>query len=335
MEGAPSRPRAPVLPRVVLGLMALALVVVVALDWNRVRPVLSQANWHIVLVALILTAFSYLCSSSGFAVLGRAFGLPVPMRRLRMVGFVTMAANNLLTLGGAAGYSVSAVLLKRREVPLKDILAASLFHSYVYFLTGTSLLPVGLAYAILSHRLSGRVEFLLTVMVILVSLLAVAVNLAVLWRAFRKAILRSAAALVRVLTRRDPAAALSGFDESLATGLNLLRQKPGRIVRLAAFVLGDWSLCLAALWFCFAALGGNVHVGTLLSGFFIGIAAGAASMIPGGLGIQEGSMAGIYALLGVPFELALLAAILFRVVYYLVPFAVGLFVYRQAIKETH
>jgi uncharacterized protein (TIRG00374 family) len=50
-------------------------------------------------------------------------------------------------------------------------------------------------------------------------------------------------------------------------------------------------------------------------------------MIPGGLGIQDGSMAGIYAMLGTPLEITVLASILFRVVYYLLPFVIGLTMY--------
>ena len=56
-------------------------------------------------------------------------------------------------------------------------------------------------------------------------------------------------------------------------------------------------------------------------------------MIPGGLGVQEGSMAGIYALLGVPLNQAVLAAILFRVVYYFAPYLVSLAFYRRMLRR--
>jgi uncharacterized protein (TIRG00374 family) len=60
---------------------------------------------------------------------------------------------------------------------------------------------------------------------------------------------------------------------------------------------------------------------------------GLVSMIPGGLGAQEGSMGAVYALLGVPLEQAMLAAILFRAVYYLVPFLISLAFYRRLLRE--
>jgi uncharacterized membrane protein YbhN (UPF0104 family) len=44
-------------------------------------------------------------------------------------------------------------------------------------------------------------------------------------------------------------------------------------------------------------------------------------------------MAGVYALLGAPFGPALLAAVLFRVIYYLIPFAFGLAVYGRLLRK--
>lgn len=71
----------------------------------------------------------------------------------------------------------------------------------------------------------------------------------------------------------------------------------------------------------------------LLTGFTLGITAGAVSMVPGGLGIQDGSMAGLYALLGVPLQKAVLASILFRLVYYLVPYLVSLIFYGRLLRQ--
>jgi len=44
-------------------------------------------------------------------------------------------------------------------------------------------------------------------------------------------------------------------------------------------------------------------------------------------------MAGIYALLGVPLQQAVLAAILFRVVYYLIPYVVSLGFYWHLLRR--
>ena len=56
-------------------------------------------------------------------------------------------------------------------------------------------------------------------------------------------------------------------------------------------------------------------------------------MVPGGMGVQEASMAGTYHLLGVPLEQAVLVALLFRLVYYMAPFGVSLVFYWYVLRE--
>jgi hypothetical protein len=48
--------------------------------------------------------------------------------------------------------------------------------------------------------------------------------------------------------------------------------------------------------------------------------------------MQDGSMVRVHAMLGVPFGPALLATVLFRVTYYLIPFALGLAVYGRLMR---
>jgi uncharacterized protein (TIRG00374 family) len=97
--------------------------------------------------------------------------------------------------------------------------------------------------------------------------------------------------------------------------------------------LADFICSIAAMGFIFKSLGTTVPTGVLVTGYVIGIMAGLLSMVPGGFGIQEASMAGIYALLGVPFEVAVLAAILFRFLYYLVPYFCILPFYNRLLHE--
>lgn len=145
-------------------------------------------------------------------------------------------------------------------------------------------------------------------------------------------VLRFIGRLVCIIARRNISTSIAKFDTTFTDGINLLRAKPSKMFVLLTLVTGDWVFCIAALWVCFMALGSKVSIGIVASWFFIGIAAGAASMIPGGLGVQEGSMAGVYALLGVPFERSLLTSVLFRVVYYFIPFLIGLVIYNRVLK---
>jgi len=319
--------RSELLQRLLLIALAVVLVGAVALDWRRMQPVLGRANWRVLPAAIVFSLVSYVCSGSGFAIISRTFGVPVATRRLFLVGFVTMTVNNLITLVGAAGYGVSAALLKRPEVRLRDVLAASVFNSYAHFFIGTTFLPLSLVYVVAGGRMPRAAQTGMTAIVSLALVLAVTVNLAVFSRTFRAGLFRFLSRAARFFVRRDPSNAFARFDSTFTEGMARLKAKPARLAGLFALIAADWTTCIAALWFCFAALGSSPHAGVVASGFFIGIAAGAASMLPGGMGVQEGSMAGVYALLGIPFRVGLLASILFRAVYYFLPFVLGLVIY--------
>jgi glycosyltransferase 2 family protein len=122
---------------------------------------------------------------------------------------------------------------------------------------------------------------------------------------------------------------LRDLDSTLARGVASIHNKTKILVPSLILVVADWASAVAALGFCFDALGSPIGPLVLLTGFSIGIVVGLVSMIPGGLGAQEGSMGAVYALLGVPLEQAVLAAILFRAVYYLAPFLISLAFYRR------
>jgi uncharacterized protein (TIRG00374 family) len=315
----------------VLVVLMAVLVAAVATDWANARRVPRAADWRLLTPALAVTALSYLCSSAAYAQACRAFSVAGRTTRLLLAGFVSMAVNNLITLGGA-GYAVGAILLRDRDTGLRDIAAASAFNSYLYFAVGTTCLPLSLLYVVAGRHLPQRAEAGLVLVVSLGCMLAVLINLAVFLPRFRSALLRFLGRAFRRLTRLDVEGRLMAFDDSLTHGLAVLRDRPGRLLGLLTAIVGDWLFCVAAVWFCFAALGIRLHFGVMLSGFFIGIAAGALSMLPGGMGVQDGSMAGVYALLGVPFGPALLATVLFRITYYLIPFAFGLAVYGRLLR---
>jgi len=148
----------------------------------------------------------------------------------------------------------------------------------------------------------------------------------------RNTIFRALSRVIHFITRRNVITELNDFDMAMARGVSLIRNRPVVLGTLIVLTIGDWASTVICLWFCFYALGKSLVIGTLLTGFSLGITAGFISLVPGGLGIQEGSMASIYALLGVSIHTALLAAILFRIIYYFIPFLISLGFYRRLLQ---
>ena len=70
-------------------------------------------------------------------------------------------------------------------------------------------------------------------------------------------------------------------------------------------------------------------------GFSTGVFLSIINLVPGGLGIMEGSMAAVFAAFGVPLETAVVATIIFRASYYLLPLAISLLFLRPMLVAGH
>ena len=135
------------------------------------------------------------------------------------------------------------------------------------------------------------------------------------------------------LFHRDVREPMERFEATVALGIQAMREHPFSMIVVMLLIVIDWAFSLMALWFCFRAFEITLLPGQAISGFVIGTVAGVASLFPGGLGIQEASMAGIFALFGISFEKAVLASILYRAVYSIAPFLVSLGLYRQILRR--
>ena len=317
---------------VVLFLIAGALIII--LDWKEMRQVIGQANWLLLAPSLLFTGLSYICLSISLVIIFRVFGIKQNFNYLIRVGFVSNVASYLMNVGGATGVSLQYVLLKRHGLATEDILAPSLFQLYFSGLTLVVLLPVSLLYFLFSRQLSSGATLGISIAAGILVLLLVIASVVVFSSRARGMLLRNLSRVVHFIIRRKIDTELNNFDKEMTRGISIIRHRPGVLATLLLVAVGDWAGTVAALWFCFAALDTFLGVGVLITGFSLGITAGFISMVPGGLGIQEGSLVGIYTLLGVPIKTALLAAILFRIVYYFVPFLISLGFYHRLLRES-
>ena len=320
---------------VIVIVLVLAGMMVVATDWQQAQHVLRRANWVWVSVALLFTVVSYLCLSYGFLIASRLFDIRLSRGDLLQIGFISNVLNNLLSAGGAAGYSIRLVIMKRRGQTTADILAASVFHSYFNTLALLILFPLGLFHLLTTHPLSSRGEIGIGVALGVALLVLSVVTALVFSTTVRARIFRRVQTLSQRLARRNPEASLYEIDATLNRGLAAIRQRPASLLLLLGLVVTDWISSVITLGFCFRALGTFLTPGVLVTGFAIGVVAGLASMVPGGLGVQDGSMTGIYVLLGVSLEHAVLASVLFRVVYYFIPFLTSLGFYWRLLHGTN
>ncbi len=311
-------------------LLALLGCLVLLLDWREVRDVLLLARWELTPLALGLTTVSYFCLSLGYCQVNRAFKVPLGRRDLLSVGFISGAM--ITAVGGLAGHALRVLLLARRGLAPSQVMAPSLFHSYLESLVFFALMPAGLVYLLLSHPLSPGVAAWLGIGTGILGLAFLATAVVFFYGPARSLALWVVGSFWRLVSRRDLRPALQNFDATLVQGLAEVSRQPRGLADVVILIVADRIARVSIVWLCFQALGSDPGVAVIVTGFAIGVAAGVMSMMPGGVGIQEGSMTGAYHLLGVPLEEAVLVSVLFRAVYYMAPFFVSLALYRRLMR---
>jgi uncharacterized protein (TIRG00374 family) len=197
-----------------------------------------------------------------------------------------------------------------------------------------AMLPLGFVYLLTQIQARPAVTAGVAIIALVGLLIFAGATAALLWPPLRRALIAAAARIACRFLGRDLGPTLASYDQSLAAGVIALRRRPAVLLAVILLVAVDWLASALALGYCFEALGRPLAPGVLFTGFVIGTMAGVVSMVPGGLGVLEGSMAGIFALLGVPFGRAVLAVILFRAVYYFLPYVFSLGFYGLMAKAT-
>lgn len=315
----------------VLALIVLAALVIV-FDWKEVHPIFGKADWKFTLIALISTGVSYFVLSSSYALVNRLFGIRLGWRALLGIGFVSATMNNMVTFLGFAGHSLRVVLSARRDIEPGKIMAASIFHALMHNLMMFILPAAGLTWLAVTRSISGERALILSVTAGILITLLLGVTFVMFYTPLRSPMLDIVGKIWHSVVHRDISGFLKELDNAMHDALNAIQFHRFTLFLSLVLMVADWVLGVVTLWFCFNALGSAPDFGVMLTGYSVGILAGNIIMLPGGLGVQEASMAGMYALMGISFGAAALAAILFRVVYEFVPFFASLLFYRSLIR---
>jgi uncharacterized membrane protein YbhN (UPF0104 family) len=159
--------------------------------------------------------------------------------------------------------------------------------------------------------------------------LGVILSASLIYAADAVAMLARTSALVVQVTGGLVASSILGYLIWIATDERTLRVRgwnlrlPGLAATLAQMTLGACEVCAAAaVLFVLLPGGYGLAYPTFLAAYIFACLIGIASHAPGGLGVFEATM--LVALNRFPYEQVLGALLIFRVVYYILPFILAL-----------
>ena len=284
---------------------AIFLLVIISAAWHELKTIdlhTARAAFQSVptldLFALQMFAFGAILAMSLYDwIAARIVGVKLSRGILIRNSWVANTFNNLIGLSGLAGSGIRYLLLHRAGVDSRT----SAVYSGIILLS----IPVGLAALIWLMLLSGeglRVELPLAPWVVHLILIGFALFLPVFMIILRSETLRQ-----RFLPGSE-------------------RLSLRRVATLIGISLLDWLLAIAVAWGCVYLTGAQVPISDFTFAFALAAVLGILSLVPGGLGVFD---AALLALLSnhnqASADQVLAGLVIFRIVYYLVPWLIGVY----------
>lgn len=287
------------------------------------------------LMVLVTSALSYACIAAVLHRLLHNVGRVLPFTVTSQIALLSCTMNYLMALGGLSGVAAKVYLLSREKIPPSNTLSISIVHGFLTNTVAVVFIYLGFFFLYSDYKMNARqMEFGIVILLVAFVLTWLTIQILV-HEAFRKKlwqwIMRAGEALsTRVRTPRwvqqDRA---EGFFENFNESMNLLVKNTRMLVAPASYAFLDWLLMFLCLKCSFLAAHYPVDNRSLLVGFSVGIFASLFSLTPASIGLMEGSMAGSFYLMGLDYDRALLATLIYRVAYYVLPIFFSLFYYRR------
>ena len=318
----------------IIAVVAILIIgaVIIILDWEQVQKLSAGADLRLIFVALFTTGLAYFLGSASFVAMLRLFDVKLEWPYLMRVAWLSIIQHNLIALPAALSFRM--LLLGGCGIGSSRTLGASLLLVYFKDLALFALIPFSMFFVAATGNFSGGGVAVLVIVAIIVAVGVIAAGFVYFNRRLRAPVLETVSQLWRRFFHRDVSASVKRFEEALDSGLKRLGKRKKAAIVLFALIIGDVAATITTLWFCFAALGIAVQPGVLVAGFNLGVTLAVVPFIPTQLGFQDASMAAIFALFGVPFSYGILGAILFRAIFYFVPFVISLPLYLNVLHET-
>jgi uncharacterized protein (TIRG00374 family) len=321
-----------------IGLVLVYAWMLVVTDEAGLVRTLEKADLRLLPLPLLATLLSYVTMSLSYEGIAQAAGCRVSSLDMLRITFVANTANYVLPTGGLSGFALRLVMLNKKGVPGGRAVLVSFTQTVLTNVMLMVFVVYGLVHLILSGRLTTAAIVALSVLVTALTLFLGGCMLMVYRRRLRARLLSKASDLsLRVLERLGRREALetrvSRFFLHLEEGMEFFADRPRAMVAPLFWIFLDWLFTVAVLYTACLAVGAQVTYGEAAIAFSVGIVVAIASFVPGGVGVLEVALAGMFATVGVPTEQSVLAIFVFRVCFYVIPVLLSLMLARGAFRE--
>jgi uncharacterized protein (TIRG00374 family) len=302
------------------------------------RETLERSEPWLLPLPLLATLLSYLTMSFSYEGIARAAGCAVSSMDMLRITFIANTVNYVLPTGGLSGFALRMVLLNKKGVSGALAVLVSFTQTVLTNLMLLVFVVFGLAYLIATGELSPVAATALLVLVTgLTVFLGASVMLVYREELRGRFLSRATDSVLRWASKFRSTAGherrIRMFFLHLAEGMDFFASKPRAMVGPTFWIFLDWLFTVAVLYTACLAVGAAVSYGEAVVAFSVGIVFAVASFVPGGVGVLELALAGMFATVGVPPEESVLAIFVFRVSFYVIPVLLSLVLARGAFRQ--
>jgi glycosyltransferase 2 family protein len=304
-------------------------------DLQRLVDNLSNLHFGWSVLALFSSGISYVCMAMVLHSLLRSTGHTLPFVCSFRITLVSCTLNYLMTIGGLSGIAAKVYLLAKERIPASSTLSISMVHGFLTNTVAVIFIYLGFFFLYSNYKMSVR-EMKVGVFILFIAFLLSWITIqSIVHESFRKKLWQLCLSIVRAICEklRHPQwfkeEKAKAFFENFNDSMNAIVRNSGILLAPAVYAFFDWALMFLCLKCSFLAVHYPVDNITLLVGFSVGTFMGMFSLTPASIGLMEGSMAACFYLMGLDYERALLATLLYRLVYYFMPILGGLFYFKQ------
>ncbi len=295
--------------------------------------------WAVMVV--VSAFFSYACIAGVLKKLLGGISLPISFGSCFKISILACTLNYLMSVAGLSRVAAKVYLLSREDIPPSNTLSVSIIHGFLTNTIAVLFIYLGFFYLYSRHQITERDQVLFGVVILLVALLLTLVTIqTIIHEGFRTKLWQIGFRAVNAFCakigkphwiRRERAEA---FFRNFNSSLNMIMSNRGVLLVPTTLALFDWIFMFLCLKLSFVAIGYTVGNRILMVGFSVGLFTSMFSLTPASIGVMDGSMAWVFSLMGLDYDLALLAILIYRIAYYFLPIGVSVLFLKRFFPDT-
>jgi len=289
--------------------------------------------WSI--LVLVAGALSYICIAAVLHHLLRGMGHILPFSASFRISLLSCTLNYVMAIGGLSGMAAKVYLLAREKVPPSNTLSISMVHGFLTNTVAVLFIYLGFFFLYSQYKMNTReVGFAILILLVAFFLTTFTIRF-ILHESFRKWVWKLSLEIFSAIRRKLSyprwlhQERAEAFFENFNENMNLMVKNAKILLAPASFALLDWLFMFLCLKFSFLAVHYPISNHTLMVGFSVGIFATLFSLTPISIGVMEGTMAGSFYLMGLDYDRALMATLIYRFAYYFLPILTSVFFYKE------